>query len=47
MQNLPAHETKAVAELAYALPGPDRTRVLLHQDNDAADSTGPSLDAAP
>ncbi|GAA5978395.1 hypothetical protein JCM10908_004338 [Rhodotorula pacifica] len=40
MQNLPAHATKHIQELEYTLPDPDRTQILLHQDNQTANSTG-------
>lgn len=38
--NLPAHATKHVQQLHYALPN---AQLVLHQDNHAADSTGPSI----
>ena len=39
LHNLPAHATKHVEQLHYALPN---AQLVLHQDNQSADSTGPS-----
>ena len=39
LHNLPAHATKHVEQLHYALPN---AQLVLHQDNQNADSTGPS-----